>query len=628
MIGVGTQIRPNWDEKKNPNWDLVDPIQAQGSNTSQLGQIINASTYYLWRVMNFLVVTIFVFILLWIGVKCSDCGCTDFVVEDSDEDMDVDLTVHEHPTLRQHELNLANYLDMHNLYSLNDWIRDDGNCGIDSLLLIPFSENGPSTEHDWFTNRVSLGAGFRMQLAEVLREENGDNLIPGQDVTFNQLPYSDDGSSETWEDFCTRMSEAEGNTIVSPLRCCRFILFLVAYTISTDDIIGVLEYAEAPVLAAAAVLLNRQINVVTSTLTGVTHSSYFPSGNANLPPITLGQLNHTDVQHFFPLHQRPTIFLLDNISTHQPDLQSLSALDMNLVMATCLTQFLREPASIRQRKNWAEYVSGLSELEFRRTFRMSWPDWEVLLHHFSGRLDKSFKRKVKNDFVIPDIMLAMTIRFLAGGAHQDIYGHYGVGCSTFYDNLWLSMDAIDSIAEFAICFPYDDASQLRDMEAGWAARSTEFAVRGCVAALDGIIVKTVKPPRFLEFRDANGLDKRIRIQQARYWQPRKCCYGLNVQVMCDAKCRITYIFIKAPASSHDSLAFHLSALGQILKKHGLPAPYFIVADNAYVCSDWLVVPFKGAKEGSIEDTVNFCRMHVWDFHEAMGHFLATACLPI
>ncbi len=87
--------------------------------------------------------------------------------------------------------------------------------------------------------------------------------------------------------------------------------------------------------------------------------------------------------------------------THQPDLQPLSALDMDLVMASCLTQFLREPASIRQRKNWAEYVSGLSEVEFRRTFRMSWPDWEVLLHHFSGRLDKSSKRKFKNDFVIP-----------------------------------------------------------------------------------------------------------------------------------------------------------------------------------------------------------------------------------
>jgi hypothetical protein len=140
------------------------------------------------------------------------------------------------------------------------------------------------------------------------------------------------------------------------------------------------------------------------------------------------------------------------------------------------------------------------------------------------------------------LFLAMTIRFLAGGAHQDIYGHYGVGCSTFYDNLWLSIDAIDSIAEFAICFPYDDASKLRDMKVGWAARSTEFAVRGCVAALDGIIVKTVKPPRFLEFRDANGLGKRIRIQQARYLQPRKCCYGLNVQVMCDAKYRITYIY--------------------------------------------------------------------------------------
>ncbi len=66
-----------------------------------------------------------------------------------------------------------------------------------------------------------------------------------------------------------------------------------------------------------------------------------------------------------------------------------------------------------------------------------------------------------------------------------------------------------------------------------------------------------------------------------------------------------HISIKAPGSSHDSLAFHLSALGQILKKHGLPAPYFIVADNAFVCSDWLVVPFKGAKEGSIHLNCEF-----------------------
>ena len=119
-----------------------------------------------------------------------------------------------------------------------------------------------------------------MQLAEVLREENGDNLIPGQEVTFNQLPYSDDGSSETWEDFCTRMSEAEyNNSFTFALLSLHFISCRIY-----DQYWRYYWYIRVrrgAVFAAAAVLLNRQINVVTLTLTGVTNSPYFPSGNAN-----------------------------------------------------------------------------------------------------------------------------------------------------------------------------------------------------------------------------------------------------------------------------------------------------------------------------------------------------------
>ena len=75
--------------------------------------------------------------------------------------------------------------------------------------------------------------------------------------------------------------------------------------------------------------------------------------------------------------------------------------------------------------------------------------------------------------------------------------------------------------------------------------------------------------------------------------------------MRDANNKFVFFSIKAPASCHDSLAFFFSDLAQRLKKEGLPLNLFIIADNAYVCSDYMVVPHKNTVPGSIEDRVNF-----------------------
>jgi hypothetical protein len=60
------------------------------------------------------------------------------------------------------------------------------------------------------------------------------------------------------------------------------------------------------------------------------------------------------------------------------------------------------------------------------------------------------------------------------------------------------------------------------MEAGWAPLNVPFAI---VGELDDFIVKTIKPPRFLNICNANGLTIAIRLQQARHWQPRKKLTG-------------------------------------------------------------------------------------------------------
>ena len=82
------------------------------------------------------------------------------------------------------------------------------------------------------------------------------------------------------------------------------------------------------------------------------------------------------------------------------------------------------------------------------------------------------------------------------------------------------------------------------------------------------------------------------------------CYGINVQGICDSKCRFIYLASAAPGGCNDIVAFRRCGLQLMINT--LPLGHYIVGDNAYVCSEHLLTPFSGNERYEArKDAYNF-----------------------
>jgi hypothetical protein len=92
--------------------------------------------------------------------------------------------------------------------------------------------------------------------------------------------------------------------------------------------------------------------------------------------------------------------------------------------------------------------------------------------------------------------------------------------------------------------------------------------RGQVGAIDGVIFRTFAPTKAVS-------------DPKRYKVVRKGCFGVLVMAIADADRRILWWSIETAATSHDSLAWRMTELGQRISAGGLPFPYFLSGDNAF-----------------------------------------------
>ena len=82
------------------------------------------------------------------------------------------------------------------------------------------------------------------------------------------------------------------------------------------------------------------------------------------------------------------------------------------------------------------------------------------------------------------------------------------------------------------------------------------------------------------------------------------CYRLNVQATCDLCCHFTLVSVLCPGGTGDSKAFSGSTLYDFIQ--GLPAGFYMIADNAYTLSEHLLIPYSGTdKKDKSKDAYNF-----------------------
>jgi DDE superfamily endonuclease len=267
--------------------------------------------------------------------------------------------------------------------------------------------------------------------------------------------------------------------------------------------------------------------------------------------------------------------------------------------AIALSTSMEHTSSRRQLSGWEhervlaltplhfdQRMSRFSDAKFTRLYRLSKLDFSSLLAKLHPTLARTHTRPEGSSASVPvPIMVAITLRYLAGGQILDIGWSYGVADSTAYQVVDETLAAMNyNLGN--IIFPATE-------EECKAAADGFQSLRGCpwygvISALDGIAV-AIHCPRLSCCPDP------------RKYYNRKGFYALSIQECVSFNYKIIFVSAKHAGSTHNSTAFISTPLHTLLDRSeadgGLPDWASVAADNAYgngsACGR-VLTPFPGA----------------------------------
>lgn len=85
------------------------------------------------------------------------------------------------------------------------------------------------------------------------------------------------------------------------------------------------------------------------------------------------------------------------------------------------------------------------------------------------------------------------------------------------------------------------------------------------------------------------------------YRNRHCCWGL---VVLAARCRFTMFSCKNSGSTPNCTAWDLSNMKILLLQQNLPLEFFLIGDEAFTCTNQLLVPYSGRGLGAWKDSFN------------------------
>lgn len=249
-----------------------------------------------------------------------------------------------------------------------------------------------------------------------------------------------------------------------------------------------------------------------------------------------------------------------------------------------------------------DFDEGLSDEEFLSAYRMPRAAFERLVNLLRPHIAKKIHSKILSGreeagFGVLGVRerVAMSLRILAGASYHDVAMVFHVSRSTIYENFYRLIESISSgsVKELRINFPFDDDEKLKEIADEFSQTSSNHpALYGCVGALDGYAIRIQRP----SIRDVeNPLD----------YANRKGYFSLNMQAICDSRCRFTYIYIGTPGSTHDATAYVLSSFSEKWEALAGKKLWYIAADEAYPATENLITPWPGRKLGLFKDSFNF-----------------------
>ena len=207
---------------------------------------------------------------------------------------------------------------------------------------------------------------------------------------------------------------------------------------------------------------------------------------------------------------------------------------------------------------------------------------------------------MRNGWITTEIHLACALRYFTGRSYLDITLSHGIGKTDLYQSIWAVICATNACTTLQFSF-LTTSAQCESIASEFSHRS-KAGFRNCIGCIDGMLVWTEKPSK--------KQCMEVGVNDGKFYCGRKGKFGLNLQALCDARHRFTYISLQHPASASNYLAFVTSSLcGQLTEGEGIPQGYCLYGDNAYVNELYMAVPFQATANGP-KDSYNFYHSQV------------------
>jgi DDE superfamily endonuclease len=248
-------------------------------------------------------------------------------------------------------------------------------------------------------------------------------------------------------------------------------------------------------------------------------------------------------------------------------------------------------AGRRGSPNWARgqfdmdsHLIALQPGYFKRLYRLSKETFLELVTLIDPRLvRKKSLGPGKAGSMDPRVMLAITLRFLAGATCLDLAWPYCIALPTVYSVIVETLEVLDDSLE-NIKFPYTEDECRAASEGFLRLRNSPFY--GVIGAIDGIAV-AIRAPSPSE------------CPNLRSFFNRKGFFAINAQAVVGADYSVLYLSAKQAGSTHDSTAFQSTALFNFLSLTAgeigaLPAFAVLSADDAYgngSCGCRIITPY-------------------------------------
>nr|XP_033465325.1 putative nuclease HARBI1 isoform X2 [Epinephelus lanceolatus] len=210
---------------------------------------------------------------------------------------------------------------------------------------------------------------------------------------------------------------------------------------------------------------------------------------------------------------------------------------------------------------------NITEEECRRKLHLSRQAVTEICHLLSADLETH----ANTPYTLPvAVKVTAALYFFASGSFQHPLSSIGgISQRAMSSAIHAVTSGLVRHASEFIQFPMTPDSQNRVKQEFWA----RFGFPGVLGAIDCTHVQLRAPT-----------------QNAVIYINRKGTHSINVQVICDAACKVIHVFANYPGSSHDSFILANSVIPAVFQGDP-PLEGWLLGDNGYPLKTWLITPY-------------------------------------